>query len=197
MASNSGARFEPKPHLVTAALVSFIISFITARVFTTFFPSTVLIANGIHVHHFWFGIVLLAIGGWIGISYIDKETDLLAAVLYGAGGGLIVDEVGLLLTFGNYWTSLTYTSLAIILAFIAVLLVISRYRRIMETELLGFLRNRISLYLGVFLLAVSVAFITETSKLEVTAVTSALTITSIVIIIIHFVQRSKKRSKRS
>jgi hypothetical protein len=196
MASNSGARFQPKPHLVTAALVSFIISFITARVFTTFFPSTVLIASGIHLHHFWFGIALLAIGGWIGISYNDKETDLLAAVLYGAGGGLIVDEVGLLLTFGNYWTSLTYTSLAIILAFVAILLVISRYRQTIETELLVFLRNRISLYLGVFLLAVSVAFVTETNNLAVTAIATALTIASIVIIIIHFAQRAKKGSKR-
>jgi hypothetical protein len=50
------------------------------------------------------GIALLAIGGWLGISYDDKETNRVASILYGAGGGLIVDEVGLLLTFNNYWT---------------------------------------------------------------------------------------------
>lgn len=191
MSTNSLLRFQPKPHLVTAALTAFIISFIAARVFTTFFPSTAIIANGIHIHHFWFGIALLAVGGWIGISYNDKQTDLIAAVLYGVGGGLIIDEVGLLLTFGNYWTSLTYTVLAIILAFVAVFLVITRYRQIIETELLGFLRNRISLYLGVFLLAVSIAFTTETDNFAVTAASVAMTVISVIIMIIHLVRRTK------
>jgi hypothetical protein len=94
-------RFQPRAHLAAIALLSFMVAFAAARVFTTFFPSAVLIGNGIHIHHFWFGIALLAVGGWLGISYNDKDTDRLAAILYGAGGGLIVDEVGLLLTFGE------------------------------------------------------------------------------------------------
>jgi hypothetical protein len=61
-----------------------------------------LITSGIHIHHFWFGIALVAVGGWLGISYNDEETSRVASILFGAGGGLIVDEVGLLLTFGNY-----------------------------------------------------------------------------------------------
>jgi len=195
MSANSVPRLQPKPHLVTAALTAFLISFIAARVFTTFFPSTVIITGGVHIHHFWIGIALLAVGGWIGISYNDKETDLVAAVLYGAGGGLIIDEVGLLLTFGNYWTSLTYTVLAIILAFAAVLLVISRYRKVMESDLLGFLRNRISLYLGVFLLAVSIAFTTETNNFAVTAASVAISVISVIIIIIHLTRGSKKAFK--
>jgi hypothetical protein len=78
--------FQPKAHLATIALISLILSFIIARTFTTFYPSIVLVSNGIHVHHFWYGIVLLAIGGWLGISYDDKEVTLVAAILYGAGG---------------------------------------------------------------------------------------------------------------
>lgn len=192
MSANSVPRFQPKPHLVTVALTAFLISFIAARVFTTFFPSTVIVTSGIHIHHFWFGIALLAVGGWIGISYNDKETDLIAAVLYGAGGGLIIDEVGLLLTFGNYWTSLTYTVLAIILALAAVLLVISRYRQAIESDLLGFLRNRISLYLGIFLLAVSIAFTTETNNFAVTTASLAISVISVIIIILHLARGSKK-----
>jgi len=65
-------RFQPRPHLATVALLSFTAAFVAARTFTTFFPSTVLISGVVHIHHFWFGLVLLAAGGWLGISYKDK-----------------------------------------------------------------------------------------------------------------------------
>jgi hypothetical protein len=74
-------RFQPRAHLAMIALLSFMFAFAAARVFTTFFPSAVLIGNGIHIHHFWFGIALLAVGGWLGISYNDKDIDRLAAIL--------------------------------------------------------------------------------------------------------------------
>ena len=196
MTTNNATKLQPRPHLVAAALSAFVLSFVVSRTFTTFFPSTVLVENGIHVHHFWYGIALLAIGGWIGIDYDDKETDLLAAVLYGVGGGLIVDEVGLLLTFGNYWTNLTYTFLTVILAFIVVLLIISRYRQIIRAELFDFLRSGISLYLGVFLLAVSIAFTTETTNFGVTTTSIVLTAISICFIIFHIAKRSKKLPKK-
>lgn len=197
MTSNSMMPFQTKPHLVTAALSAFILSFIAARAFTTFFPSTVIITNGIHIHHFWYGIALLAIGGWIGISYNNKETDLVAAVIYGAGGGLIADEVGLLLTFGNYWTNLTYTAVIAFLSLIAVLIIIIRYRLTIETELAEYLRSKISLYLAIFLLAVSIAFTTETTSFAVTATSVSLTLASIVIIVIHMVQRTKNTHKKT
>lgn len=61
------------------------------------------------------------------VHYDGKETNRVASILYGAGGGLIVDEVGLLLTFNNYWTGLTYSFLIIFLAFIFVLMLFYRY----------------------------------------------------------------------
>lgn len=59
-------------------MLSFIFSFIAARTFTTFYPSTVLISSGIHIHHFWFGLALLAIGGWLGISNTDSRFKILS-----------------------------------------------------------------------------------------------------------------------
>ena len=191
MTAISVRSFRPRAHLATIALLSFIFSFIAARTFTTFYPSTVLVSNGIHVHHFWYGIVLLAIGGWLGISYSGRETDRVAAILYGAGGGLIVDEVGLLLTFGNYWTGLTYTFLIILLAFVTILMLFNRYRQPIMTELAELARNKVSLYLGVFLAAVSVAFITQTNNALVTAVASGLTIVAIIVIVAYLVRQVK------
>ncbi|HEX7482793.1 MAG TPA: hypothetical protein VF350_04950 [Candidatus Bathyarchaeia archaeon] len=74
----------------------------------------------------------------MGISYNDKEINRVASILYGAGGGLIVDEVGLLLTFDNYWTSLSYSFLIVFLAFIIVLIFFFRYRSIILEELAEF-----------------------------------------------------------
>ena len=140
-------------------MLSFIFYFIVARLFTKFLPSTVLVSNGIKFHHFRFGIVLIVIGGWLRISYDNKEINRAAAIIYGSCGGLIVDTVGLLLTFNNYWTCLTYIFLMVFLAFILVLIFFYRYRSTVLEVLADFAISKVSLYLGVFLAAVSMVFI--------------------------------------
>jgi hypothetical protein len=190
-------RFQPRAHLATIALISFIFAFIAARTFTTFFPSTVLINSGIHIHHFWFGIALVAVGGWLGISYNDEETSRIASILYGAGGGLIVDEVGLLLTFGNYWTSLTYAFLVVFLSFIAVILFFYKYRTLIEEELSEFARSKLSLYLGIFLAALSAAFIIQTDNSLVTVIAGSVAVLGIILIVVFLVRqlRNTKMTK--
>lgn len=188
-------RFQPRAHLATFALLSFIISFIVARLFTTFFPSTVIFSNGIHIHHFWFGIALLAAGGWIGISYNEKETNRLSAILYGIGGGLIVDEVGLLLTFGDYWTELTFSFLIVLLAFVFVLILLYSYRETILKELGIFESSNASFYIGVFLFAISIAFIAETTNDLVVATSIGLAITATVIIVVFLFLRTREKSR--
>jgi hypothetical protein len=52
---------------------------------------------------------MLAIVGWLAIVGVRTERlDRAYALVYGLGLGLIGDEVGLLLTFGNYYSELTY-----------------------------------------------------------------------------------------
>jgi hypothetical protein len=191
VATISFRRFQPRAHLATIALLSFIFSFIAARTFTTFYPSIVLVSNGIHIHHFWFGIALLAIAGWLGISYDDKETSIVASILYGAGGGLIVDEVGLLLTFGNYWTGLTYAFLVVFLAFIVVLMFFVRHRSVILEEFSEFASSKLSLYLGVFLAAVSAAFIIQTDNSLVTAIASVFAVLAIILIVTFWLYQLK------
>jgi len=174
------------------ALLSFIASFLIARVFTTISPDVVLVGNDLHIHHFWFGIIMLAIGGWLGISYNEERIDRLAAIIYGAGGGLIGDEVGLLLTFGNYWTELTYTILVIFLAFTSTFILFKRYSRAVLSEIQGFTRNKASLYSAVFLAVVSIAFITSDNSLLATS-SSIMALIACIIIFAYFVQRIESR----
>jgi hypothetical protein len=184
-------KIQEKPNLSILAMISFIASFTIARTFTTINPDTVLISGNYHIHHFWFGIALLAIGGWLGISYQSERTDRLAAILFGAGGGLIGDEVGLLLTLSvhAYWAEITYTFIIIVLTFASIIILANRYHKVIRTEFTEFLRSNASLYISVFIAAVSIAFILETDNTTIITVSSAFAITACIIILAYFIQR--------
>jgi hypothetical protein len=190
-------QLKERPQLSIYALVSFIISFIVARTFTSLYPSAVFISNDVHVHHFWYGLALLAIGGWLGISYENQRVNRLAATLFGAGGGLIGDEVGLLLTLEDYWTNITYTFLITVVALAAILILLFRYSKIIRAEIAEFLSSTASLYVGIFLSVVSIAFISETDDISVITVSAVFTMLGIIIVAAYFIQRSRrKRSQR-
>jgi hypothetical protein len=184
-------RLIPRVHFATLALISFIFSFIVARSFTYFYPGIVLISGNLHIHHFWFGIALLAIGGWLGISYNHKEIDMLAAIIYGVGGGLIVDEVGLLLTFGDYWSGITWTFVIVLVASVSVLILLGMFRQAVFEELHDFVSKKASLYIGIFLAAISIAFIVETDHLLVTVVSAGLTVTAVLMVLAYFIHRMR------
>ena len=82
---------------------------------TNFYIGSNVILFGYHIHHFYFGILLIILAGWFGIvgsRTLKKEH---VAVMYGAGLGLFLDEIGLLLTWGDYYSNLTYMiSLAVL-----------------------------------------------------------------------------------
>lgn len=168
-------------------------SFAVARTFTTFNPGVIVVSGSIHIHHFWFGLVLLAVGGWLGISYNDERINRLAAILFGAGGGLIGDEVGLLLTLGNYWSEITYTLVIMFLAVASTSILIIRYSKTITTELTHFVRSNASLYFGVFLAVVSIAFIMETDNALIIMVSSAASVTACAVILAYLVQRIMRR----
>jgi hypothetical protein len=157
---SSQAKKEVNPHFSVLALAFFMVSFLIARAFTTLSPSTVIVLNGgIHIHHFWFGLILLAVGGWMGIVNQNQQIDQLAAVIYGAGGGLIADEVGLLLTFGDYWTGLTYTLVIIFVALVSFSILFITYRQIILVQFWGLTKSGGILYIGIFLVVPSAAFL--------------------------------------
>ena len=149
-----------------------------------------------HIHHFWYGILMVAVGGWLGISYNDARIDRLAAVIFGAGGGLIGDEAGLLLTFENYRTGLTYTIITGFLSIAFILILIAKYSRTIMNEFASFARNNASLYFGVFLATISIAFLMDTDNQLIVAASSASAAIGCLIILAYLIQRitRKKRS---
>lgn len=156
-----------KPNLSFIILSSFLASFAVARVFTGLFPSTVLEVQDIHVHHFWYGLALLVVGGWLGINYRDDHIERLAAIIFGVGGGLVGDEIGLLLTFGDYYSELSYTFVIALLAFSFMATLFRRHGKAIVTELYGFSRRHFDLYAGLFLAFISSAFLIQSDDMRV------------------------------
>ncbi len=183
-----------KPNLSVIALASFVASFVVARAFSTLNPMTTVSIVGFRIHHFWYGIILLALGGWLGIAYDEPRVSRIAAILYGAGGGLIGDEFGILLTGSGegYWAAITYTFLVIFLTIVTILVTINRYSKVIRQELSEFTRSNISFYSGVFLTAVSATFITQLNNPIIVAVSTGLTILGLAQITAYFVQRIRQ-----
>jgi len=175
-------RGAEKPNLSFIMLAFFLASFIVARVFTAFFPSTVLVVQGYHIHHFWYGLALLAIGGWLGINYRDDHTERIAAIIFGVGGGLVGDEIGLLVTFGNYYSELTYTFVISLLAFAFMATLLKRHGQAIITELFGFFRLNLDLYVGLFLAFVSSAFLIQSDNTVVIVLSSITFIVALALI---------------
>jgi len=186
-------KVKERPNLSILAMMSFILSFLVARAFTTLSPSITWTSGGYHIHHFWYGIAMLAIGGWLGISYQNDRIDRLAAILFGAGGGIIGDEAGLLLTLQDYWTGMTYTLIIIFLTLVSMLVLLFRYSRVMAAEFAGLTRSRESIYVGIFLAVVSIAVILETDNMIIIGVSGVLTAVSCLMILGYFIQRFRKK----
>jgi hypothetical protein len=185
---------KTRPNLSVLALISFMASFIVARLFSILHSNIVLIHGGIHFHHFWYGLSLLVIGGWLGISIsCDHERiNRVSAIIFGVGGGLVGDEVGLLLTFGDYWSGITYTLVIIFSTVISLLILLIKYSKIIHREFTVFLSSHAGLYSGVFLVVASVAFILETRKFAIRTFPAALTIVGCIIIGAYFIKRMRR-----
>ncbi len=113
--------------LALRAIVAFVASFVLARTFTTFYPDVVVASGGIHFHHFWYGLAMVLIAGWLGIASNRPELDRLYAFVFGVGSGLVGDEVGLLLTFGDYRSLLTYEFFLVALSLSSIGLIVMKY----------------------------------------------------------------------
>src|SRR5437899_2664239 len=106
--------------------LAFVAGFLGARLFATLNPRVVVVQNGIHFHHFWYGLAMVIAAGWIGIALSNVWLGRNLAIVFGLGAGLIGDEVGLLLTFGDYTSNITEIFFVAAIAFIILATLLSR-----------------------------------------------------------------------
>jgi Ca2+/Na+ antiporter len=102
---------------------------------------------------------------------------------------------GLLMTFGNYQSGLTWDVLVVLLSVISILILFYRYRRKIEEELGEFTQSKVGLTLGILLLAISIAFIAETNNFLVITVSASLTIIALLFVLVFVIQRIRKTAK--
>jgi hypothetical protein len=146
-------------------LLSFAASFLIARVFATLNPSIVVEAGGIHFHHFWYGLVLMVAAGALGILHSEPRWRRLYAVAFGFGGGIAGDEVGLLLTFGNYNSALTLDFFIIVVSFGVLGMLLSRFRKELEYDVIALRRGERLVNLGALVAGLSSLWFAAGSQL--------------------------------
>jgi hypothetical protein len=141
--------------LTFLALFSFVVGFSAARIFTTVYPDVVVQSSGIHFHHFWYGLFMLVVAGWLGIASNRPEHDRAYAVIFGLGLGLVGDETGLLLTLGDYRSELTYVVFVVGLGGAVMLFLSVRYWEQIRDELLRLGKGERVFHLGIGVAALS------------------------------------------
>lgn len=141
--------------LAFLAMLFFVVSFFSARIFTTVYPDTVVVSSGIHFHHFWYGLGMVIVAGWLGIASNRPEYDRVYAVVFGLGLGLVGDEVGLLLTFGDYHSELTYVVFVAGVSFASVAILGIRYWARIRAEVFGLGRGETTAHVGIAVSALS------------------------------------------
>jgi hypothetical protein len=137
---------------------AFVAGFLTARLFATLNPKVVVVQNGIHFHHFWYGLAMVIAAGWIGIAFNNVWLSRNLAIIFGLGTGLIGDEVGLLLTFGDYTSNLTEIFFVAAIAFIILATLLFKGRKQIEKDVINISWRERGTQVGVFLGAFSAIF---------------------------------------
>jgi len=79
--------------------------------------------KGYHIHHFYYGILLLIFSNWLTLirykRLYRRIFRVVTSIMFGGGLGLVTDEFGLLLTMefgikGNYWAPQSYYAIGIV-----------------------------------------------------------------------------------
>ena len=156
------------------------------------FPDTVVMQGGIHLHHFWYGIALISVAGWMGIAWRNERLYRLYAVLYGLGAGFVGDEVGLLLTFNNYESGLTYLFFVAAISFVIIATLFLRYRAQLKEELLKLSFRERAAIIGVYITGFSVFFLFLSSGVSLVGIPLALA--GLTILIITYARHRKARA---
>lgn len=127
---------EHRHGLSFLATLAFTAGFFGARIFHLTFPETMIFFGDIHFHHFWYGLAMMGVAGWLGIAENNERYNRIYALVFGLGAGFVGDEVGLLLTGGDYYTVLTFDFFVVAVAAIILITLLVRYWKEIERDIL-------------------------------------------------------------
>ena len=113
-------------HRARLVLLSFLLTFITARVVTFLImahriPDLYLHLGGTHIHHLNYGIVLLAAVGAYLLFAPGERGRTIASLSYGIGLALTFDEFGMWLHLGGgYWQRASFDAIIVLAALLGL-----------------------------------------------------------------------------
>lgn len=101
-------------------LAAFLPTFLISRLIVDTLPGLHLSVRGTHVHHLTYGIIVLAISGFISLA-MPKVPRRVLAVVYGIGLALAFDEFGMWLHLtSNYNLDTSEDAMVVILVFLVL-----------------------------------------------------------------------------
>ncbi len=108
---------DQKHEVTFWVLLAFLPTWILTRAFVYFMPQLFINVGGTHIHHLTWGIILLAISGWLALLIEEPKWRPRIATLYGIGLALAFDEFGMWLHLRDeYWIRNSYDAILTILA---------------------------------------------------------------------------------
>lgn len=117
-------------HLARRVLVSFLLTFMAARVLVFLIvlrkvPDLYLHVGGTHIHHLNYGIFLLAgVGAYLLFADPDEKRLRGTAIVYGVGLALTFDEFGLWVHLGgSYWQRASFDAVVVIAGLLGLVVV--------------------------------------------------------------------------
>lgn len=122
-------------YLVFPIAFAFLLTFIGARILNTFAPDFWLINLAVgHVHHFAYGIFILAVSGYLALIFDGPRGKYLIALLHGFGLGLTFDEYWFWIKLGeDELARWRYDGFLIVIGFFFLVLSAQKGLRILKT----------------------------------------------------------------
>ncbi|MEV7453861.1 hypothetical protein [Streptomyces nigra] len=118
---------EPGKLPLLLALTAFVVTFLVTRVITRLIragkgPFRNISTGSVHIHHVVPGIILTVIGGFCAVAGGQRGFgSALAAVIFGVGAGLVMDEFALILHLDDvYWSEEGRKSVEVVVLTVAL-----------------------------------------------------------------------------
>ncbi|MGC8516335.1 MAG: hypothetical protein ACP5MT_00335 [Candidatus Acidifodinimicrobium sp.] len=119
---------------------SFVVAILAARAYVYFGGDLNVSFNGVIIHHYMYGIILMMVSG-TSIFFLDSrftksnKLRIFFAVLFGVGLGLVTDEISFIFSVASFYSLANYYSAfgllieAVITVLVVILFVLTTLRR--------------------------------------------------------------------